>query len=518
MGIDASIPLQVQNNAPSVQQMYSLANMAQQFQDAQNQRAAQNKLKELYQDPENKDEQGNLKQNALTQIMQIDPRAGMQIQQNMLVNNERQMHVDMLKSDAFQKKFDVLHEANTSARASYEDALKSGMPQDRAIEVGQKALSERLDELKSSGMYSDAEQQKIPTKFDPQSFDRLDKTYLQYKTFLANQDANKLKQQLAVHKEERETKHGDEEIAVQQQNAITHGKQEQLAERKADAENPSGEGSVKPSDTHGDDYLKSLPSSDATIVKALAEGRKSFPTSFALKTPYWRNMLQQVANYDPSFDEVNYQARAKTRSDFSSGTSAKNITSFNTAIGHMGTLYDAADKLDNSTFRTYNTVKNWVKSETGAPEVNNFKIAAQAVSDELERAFRGTGGNLHEIQQWQERLSSSNSPAQLKDAVKTGVELLRSRIDAVNEQYKRGMGTTADVTSLLNPKALETLKKLPGGGDIAGKSDKKEPEAKGEEKKSASGKSPYPDHPDAKQADDGKWYVQKEGKWFRIEP
>jgi hypothetical protein len=62
-----------------------------------------------------------------------------------------------------------------------------------------------------------------------------------------------------------------------------------------------------------------LPQNDAAQVKALAEGRMAFPTGTALKSAYWQDMLQKVAQFDPSFDAVNYNARAGTRKAFTSG-------------------------------------------------------------------------------------------------------------------------------------------------------------------------------------------------------
>jgi hypothetical protein len=51
---------------------------------------------------------------------------------------------------------------------------------------------------------------------------------------------------------------------------------------------------------------------------------------------------------DPTFDGVNFQARAKTRSDFTSGKSAQNITALNTVVGHLDHLDRTIDGLGNS--------------------------------------------------------------------------------------------------------------------------------------------------------------------------
>ena len=220
-------------------------------------------------------------------------------------------------------------------------------------------------------------------------------------------------------------------------------------------------------DVHGTDYLKGLPDNIQPQVKALAEGRMSFPSGFALRSPYWQQMLQAVAQYDPSFDAVNYNARAKTRADFTSGTGAKNITSIDTSIGHLGTLLKAADGLDNYRWPAANMLKNLYESATGDPRIVAFNTAKQAVATELTRVFRGTGGSVHDVEEWETNINAANSPAQLHKAIETAVDLLHSRIDAVGEQYKRGMGTSSDVLDLLTPEAKKTLAALPGGDEIA---------------------------------------------------
>ena len=72
-------------------------------------------------------------------------------------------------------------------------------------------------------------------------------------------------------------------------------------------------------------YLASLPAPVASEVKAYAEGRRPFPTGFALKAPYFQSLIQMVGQYDPTFDAVNYNARSKTRNDFTSGASSKTM-------------------------------------------------------------------------------------------------------------------------------------------------------------------------------------------------
>lgn len=234
----------------------------------------------------------------------------------------------------------------------------------------------------------------------------------------------------------------------------------------------SADGGTLSVQTTGDEYLKSLPPTVATTVKALAEGRMAFPSGYALTKPYWQNMLQAVSQYDPNFDAVNYNSRAATRKDFTSGKSAQNITSFNTAIGHLDTLDQSIDGLNNGSMPWVNNISNTISTNMGDTRYQkaaaNFSAAKNAVVDELTRAFRGSGGNVHDIESWESSINAADSPAALHQAVQRAVGLLKSRIDAVGEQYNRGMGTTAEPVQLLTPKSQHALARLePDSGQSA---------------------------------------------------
>lgn len=230
--------------------------------------------------------------------------------------------------------------------------------------------------------------------------------------------------------------------------------------------NPSAPAAGVNPDVTGEDFLKTLPKPQADQIKGIVEGRISPPGAFALKTPYWQKMLTDVAQYEPGFDLTKWGARAATAKDFASGKSAQNITSFNTALGHLDTLDKAIDGLKNSDFPAYNSVSNWLASQGGNTEFQKartrFETARQAVTDELTRAFRGTGGNVSDIKDWESKINSAQSPAALHEATKQAVELLRSRIEALGETYNRGMSTTLEPIKLLSPKAQAAITRLSG--------------------------------------------------------
>lgn len=219
----------------------------------------------------------------------------------------------------------------------------------------------------------------------------------------------------------------------------------------------------------GDAFLKTLPTPLQAQVKALASGRQPFPTGAIMKTPYGQNLLNAVSQYDPSFDAVNYGARAKTRNDFTAGKSAQSINAMNTVAGHLESLSDAADRLNNTSVPLANGVKNWLENSTGDPRVKQFEATKKAVVDELTRVWRGNGGSEGDIKSWAASLDAANSPQQLHGVIGQIGELIGSKINALGEQYKQGMGTTGEPIQLVTPKTQAVFAKLQqrAGGEPA---------------------------------------------------
>jgi hypothetical protein len=215
-------------------------------------------------------------------------------------------------------------------------------------------------------------------------------------------------------------------------------------------------------DSHGDAVLQALPQPLGDQVKALAEGRMQFPQGFALKSPYWQHMISLVSQYDPSFDAVNYNARAKTRAAFTSGKAADAVNGLNTVIGHLDSLSQQADKMGNTSLPLFNSVKNWAESNSGDPRVKEFEANKKAVVDELTRVWRGSGGSEGDIKSWADTLNASQSPAQMHGVIAKMGELLGSKVDSLAKQYNDGMGTTKEGLDLLTPRAAQTLGKLQG--------------------------------------------------------
>lgn len=215
----------------------------------------------------------------------------------------------------------------------------------------------------------------------------------------------------------------------------------------------------------GPALLQTLPAAKQKLVTAVLEGRQAIPSGTALKDPYWKGVLETANLIDPNFDTVNFNARANTRKDFTSGAASKQINAINTVVGHLHDLADVGGKLGNTPLNWVNAIYN--KLTPGGTErgvnLNNFETLKEGVATELMRTWRQVGaGSEKEIEDWKSTLTSAKSPEELKGAFKTVGGMLESKLGALDQQYKQGMGT--DKVSAISPESRTRLDDLQGLG------------------------------------------------------
>jgi hypothetical protein len=220
-------------------------------------------------------------------------------------------------------------------------------------------------------------------------------------------------------------------------------------------------GTAIDSGVSGEAFLANLNPLMANQVKMIAEGRMQLPAS---RSKMFKPYLDAVTQYDPNFDAVNYNARAMTRKAFTAGVEGRQVNALNTVIGHIHELATQVRNLNNDggypLATTVNRLANAAKRSAGDPNITNFETNAKAVADEIVKVWRSTGGSVHDIEEAQKALESSQSPAQLMGALTTYGRLLKSKLDAMNDQYAGGMGVAADDHTLLTPEAVSALKEL----------------------------------------------------------
>jgi len=213
--------------------------------------------------------------------------------------------------------------------------------------------------------------------------------------------------------------------------------------------------------------LAGIPDAAASVIKKMVEGRMSPPTSLAINKPYWQGMIALASKYDPSFDDTTWAGRVQTRKDFTgSGKDAQAIAAINNALGHAGALMDSFNKLDNVGFvpAVTNPVMNAIQSGVfGDTRQKPTQQNIDALAAEARKVFSMTGsGSLAELEKWEKDFDINQSKPQMAASLAKFVELLDSRLQAIGDNYNRGMQRTTEPMTLLGEHGMAVYKGLTG--------------------------------------------------------
>jgi hypothetical protein len=215
----------------------------------------------------------------------------------------------------------------------------------------------------------------------------------------------------------------------------------------------------------GDDYLKTLPLNEATMVKKMVNGEIPPPSSYVLaKSPYWNALMMKAAQYDPSFDQTAWGARVAGRKDFyGGGKSSEMVRAANQTIDHVGHLVESMDKLENTQSPIYNEVGNYVNQHLiGKSGVPDFLANAHAVADEMSKVFKGSNLSDTEIKAWEQSLSSNMSPEQQRASVAKLMDLLNGSLNALEQKRQSSLGPmlSKKMGPLLNDHSRDVLDRV----------------------------------------------------------
>lgn len=204
-------------------------------------------------------------------------------------------------------------------------------------------------------------------------------------------------------------------------------------------------------------------------AKLLTDYKIDLPSGFALKSPYWQNVLALAEEMDPNFDGTLYKTRLATKKAFTSGKEARNKLGLNTAVGHIGSLIKAFDSLDNTSWQSANAAMNAlakhlpVTSELKKRQgkVTSAKTKFNAVKDELASIFKQSGATDISIKSWEDTITSPETvtPESAKAFISGALELMGSRLSALSDLYESGFGSPKDF-HLLSQQSRNILKEI----------------------------------------------------------
>jgi hypothetical protein len=238
--------------------------------------------------------------------------------------------------------------------------------------------------------------------------------------------------------------------------------QRELQLRKAGAQSNMFVGSQQPMQPlppgqRDEKFLATLPAGIAIQVKQMVDGKAQLPSGSS-RSPNAQALREAVFRYDPGFDESLWQQRVTANKDFSAGgVAGQMLGAFNLAIQHADKLMKTIDKLDNAKYPAYNAVTNKAIEQSGDPRITAFNTTAHALVGEAGKIFRGSGQVTdQETKAMEAVLNPNGSKAQQVEATKTLVELMKSRVDVLQNRWENAFRGTKDF-AFVTPEAQRVL-------------------------------------------------------------
>lgn len=221
------------------------------------------------------------------------------------------------------------------------------------------------------------------------------------------------------------------------------------------------------SGTHGDDFLKSIPSPTMrTAVKGLGDYDTPMPSMGRnpQSMQYMQNLFAMAKQYNPDFDVKNYATIQKGMKDWTgSGKMAMAANSAGTVTGHLQNLQESAAGLNNADFRKFNNVANWIQANKGDPRVQAFEADRNAVIGELTKFLTGGEGAEATKERWLKTLDQASSPEQLQAAIKGFVSIMHTQLDTLarnkSDAIKKSV-TAEDILSGGRKDAPDVIKNI----------------------------------------------------------
>jgi len=197
-------------------------------------------------------------------------------------------------------------------------------------------------------------------------------------------------------------------------------------------------------------YLKGLPPNLAAEVRAIGEGRVEV-NSRMFQSKQGQLLGTALTRAYPGFDQSKAQSYFKMRQDFTSGKTAQAINSYNTAIDHLGNMFDHV------------TGTNTVQLNNPFSDVHRqLDLDKQLVSTELAKAVSNgsmTEGEKNDIL----KSISGNTVNSYRTRLQEAVRLLHGKQEAYQEQWNNGAppGAVSQVP-IVSQKADQTISKISG--------------------------------------------------------
>jgi len=465
MPVDTSIIAGLhQYKAPTALDVMSLQDLAtrskinqQTLEEKTRSNQQQNALLQLLQSPQAVDPQsGRLTPQALAGITQISPEKGIALE-----HQQRALTLqDMQFND---KKMQIGRNWEEAYVSSYDRALQqTGGNKEKAIQIATQDRLATIDEQQKNGMLSSA-------GFTQQEIDRARQQ---------QRDPDQVRAMVtAMGGKVEQPPKLEHTPAV---NPATPGKLGFFDARTGsflkDKEGKFIEAPPTPTmiraemDTRGDysktgeEFINTLPQQYRNLVKKVANYEVD-PKTFSAQQGQRERMLSWASQYDPNFDQKEYNSRFQAVNKFNTGPQGNTVRSLNVAIQHMDTARKLGDALKNNDVQGFNKIAQSFAEQTGKSAPTSFDAVKDILADEVVKGVLGAAGSVEDRRSMASKIKLASSPAQLSGVLDSWTELLSGQVEGLRTQYEASTGRK-NFDAMLNPRtreAIDAVKSKKGG-------------------------------------------------------
>lgn len=460
MPVDASIPLQVhQVKVPTAQEMLSLQNLVTQgdinkvnLQEKQLEVNKKNALLQVMQDPTFADPgTGRISPQGLAKISQIDPGTGIQ-----LAHQQQQLALQDIQVN--EKKDEIRREVGSAYVNSYHSYLQTGTSREQAERMAKEDTLKAINERESSGDFA----ARGISKGDVDKLKQLPGVD-QMRTMVTAlggkfEQPPKLEHTTAINPETKKLGLYDSRTGQFLKDA-----------QGRFLEAPPTQNMIRMEmDTKGDysktgeDFLNTIPAQYRNMVKKVANYEMD-PKTFSTIGGSRERALAWASQYDPNFDQKEYNSRFQAVNKFNTGQQGNTVRSLNVAVQHMDTARKLGEDLKNTGSPAWNKVAQEFAKQTGSAVPTNFESVKDILADEVVKGVLGSGGGVGDREAMAAKIKASSSPEQLSGALDSWTELLGGQVEGLKTQYESSTGRK-DFDSKLSPRTREAISAVKGKG------------------------------------------------------
>ena len=167
----------------------------------------------------------------------------------------------------------------------------------------------------------------------------------------------------------------------------------------------------------------------------------SAPLSMFMSRMPWmsrESLLAQVHKINPTYQEWQYNVFKQNEEKFTGGKQGQRRTDLNSAIYHMGQLYDAIGYLKTGNVKALNAVAQSLGAQVGPTAAQTFQTLADAVSPELTKVYVPGGGTKEDREINRAAFMANLPEEQLRRNVAQRAHLIQGVARTMQQEYDAG--------------------------------------------------------------------------------